>query len=178
MNDLVVVGVADSDAVVAYLKDGDVCFGKSFAKSAPECISCRAPVVFQGRLHLMKEICAAKVLGSAGVEHINKIPARVVLERFESGASVFDVFREIVGDSTVEHTGALARQVLVDRLAYLTSIGFKAPEVPRTKVLIDETKKVVGVQGRVEVVGGSKEGRGTPPVTPTYRLPTIQSDGE
>lgn len=116
-----------------YLEGGsDPCFGKSFAKSAPECINCRAPVLIQGKVRLVRDICAARMRGAKSPMELHRLTSTEVQQRLERGDSIAAIFNEILGDTPFELGGAIARQLLVDRLLYLKG---NYPQVPRAKEL-------------------------------------------
>lgn len=140
MSTFSVVGLPDP-AVVEFLESGtDLCFGKYFAKSTHECIICRAPVVMDKKLYLMKEVCAMKCTGNGSVAKLNRLTAREIMERLERGATLASIFREILGSASPDLMASAARQLLVDRMVYLKTVGFDPGPIPRTKDLLGETK--------------------------------------
>lgn len=135
MGSFTLVGL--DDAAVDYLEGGtDLCFGKYYAKTVFECINCRAPAILEGRIVLLKEICAMKTAGTSSPLKLKKLNSQQVMERLEKGESLSSIFKEILGSAPPGQAAAAARQLLVDRLSYLKTVGFAAPEVPRTKELL------------------------------------------
>jgi hypothetical protein len=139
MTSFTIIGLPGNEAADFLARGDDVCFGKHFAKTASECIQCRAPVIKDGKLLLMKDLCAMTVLGEKKLE-IVKLTSKEVLERLERGVDLRTIFREILGSAPVTHAGATARQLLVDRLMYLRSLHPAGlPEtVPKLKDLVEE----------------------------------------
>lgn len=115
----------------------DPCFGKQFAKSAKTCIECRAPVLIEGKIKLMREVCAARSRGADTPFELQKLSTRDVVQRLERGDTLQMIFREIIGGAPEEVAGPAARQLLVDRLLYLKSTGTSVPDVPKTKELLN-----------------------------------------
>jgi hypothetical protein len=131
------VVIGDTTGITEYLSGGqDICFGKLFAKTAPECINCRAPVLIEGKIALCKDACAMHTLGASTVS-LNKLSSQAVLERLEKGLGLPVIFREILGNAPPGVAAAAARQLLVDRLLYLKTIGFDHFPVPKTKDLLN-----------------------------------------
>lgn len=128
-------------AAVEYLESGgDVCFGKMYSKTNPSCVECRAPVAINGRIALLKEVCAAKCAGVEEPYRLNSLSSNEVLKRLEQGQSYAQVFKEILGSNPPELAASAARQMLVDRLVYLKSVGFECQPVPRAKFLLGDGK--------------------------------------
>lgn len=125
-----------------YLESGDdPCFGKGFAKTAAACIECRAPVLIDGKVRLMRELCAAKCKGVESPMDLHHLTSRDVAQRLERGEPIAAIFRSILGDVPPDIGATSARQVLVDRLLYLKTTGFPVPVVPRAKDLLDGSSK-------------------------------------
>lgn len=139
----VIIGIEKSELAVEHLMGGhDLCFGRLFAKTAPECISCRAPVSMpSGEIKLLKEVCAAQCLGPSAEVKLNRITSQEVMERLERGETFVQLFRTILGDAHPGLAATAARQLLVDRLVYLKAIGMETPPVPKTKVLLGDLSK-------------------------------------
>lgn len=137
MSEFVVIGAPPGAA--DYLTGGqDICFGRFFAKTNPECISCRAPVIHQGKVVLMRDVCAMKCSGKATPAKLNRLNSTQVMERLERGVAVKDIFKEILGDSDPSVVAAAARQMLIDRFLYLKTLGVETPAVSKTKDLLKE----------------------------------------
>lgn len=133
--------VIGAPGAAAFLESGqDICFGKLFAKTSPDCIACRAPSIFKGRVILTKELCAMKCAGSADPIRINKLSSQDVMERLERGSSYSAIFREILDKAPADQAAPMARQLLVDRMMYLKTIGVDKGPVPRTKDLLEDKK--------------------------------------
>lgn len=130
------VGRPDVVIKVGDFAKHDVCFGRH-AKTSDDCKACRMPVTMNGRLLLFKDMCAAR---TAGVEvgTLNRISEGEVRKRLEDGRSVYEVWREILGDCDPKGYAREARTVLYQRLSDLKKeYGFKMPKIPRTQELID-----------------------------------------
>ena len=122
-----------------FLESGvDPCFGKAFARSTAICIECRAPVVIEGKIRLMREVCSAKQRGADQLADLHRLTSREVLQRLERGDSITAIFKEILGDLPPEMGGAAARQLLVDRLVYLKTVGVATNPVPSYKAILKE----------------------------------------
>ena len=113
----------------------DPCLGFNYTKTAKECRACLAPVIIAGKLMLMNEACASWSVG-ATPGTIQRLTSQEVLDRLTAGATPDAIFSEILGSADPIATGDLARQVLVDRLAYLKWKGLTVPKVPHKKELI------------------------------------------
>lgn len=135
-----VIGVPD--AAEYFEQGGDPCFGKYYAKTAPECVMCVAPVVIDGKVRLMRDVCAARSKGAENTVDLERLTSRDVAQRIERGEPLHTIFAAILGDAPPEIAASAARQILVDRLLYLKSTGARIPEeVPRVKELLGALKK-------------------------------------
>ena len=124
----------DSALFRRYLEEDDPCFGRSFAKSAIECQQCTRPVVFEGKVTLLSDVCRAFFTGgSANV--IRRLTTREVETRLKNGKSIKSIFIDILNGCDVRELGAAARQLLYDRLWYLKQTQ-PVPDLPKLKELI------------------------------------------
>lgn len=134
---LIGIPVEDQTAAIEYLETGDICFGKHFAKTAQACIACRSPVLVNGKVLVFRDLCVMKCVGSTNIT-LNKLTSKQVMERLERGESLASIFAEILGDVHPGVAASQARQVLVDRLVYLKTVGIDPGPVPLTKDLLAE----------------------------------------
>lgn len=119
------------------LKERVPCFGKDFAKTAKECRSCLAPVVVQGKLHLLREICQARSRGAATYAQLVILTTQDVIERLERGKGVEEIFAEVLGDADPDLQAAAARQLISLRLVYMKrDLGLPTPKLPPRKELL------------------------------------------
>ncbi len=140
MSEFTVIGL--DSAAVDYLESGeDVCFGKWFAKTTTECRSCRAPVIRDGRVILMRDMCQIRTQGLSGPVQLVRLTSKQVLERLERGDPFCRIFGEIMGGAPPHAAATAARQVMLDRFIYLRSVGMEIGKVPRTKELVRELKE-------------------------------------
>ncbi len=131
---LVVIG-ADSEKVNRFLSTDDPCYGRHFSKSAPECKECTAPVVADGHLCLMRDMCAALSAGGDTPALIKELSGVEIQQRLAAGTTVPQMFVEVLNGGDASLVGAKARDLLCRRLRYLTSKGMPAPRVPTLKEL-------------------------------------------
>lgn len=132
--------VIGAPAAAEYLQSGDdVCFGKNYAKSTDACVACRAPVLIDGKIRVMREVCAPLSRGMTGPVDLQRLTSAEVLQMLEQGATPEAIFRKILGQVDPQLGAAAARQLLVDRFFYLSSIKIPTPSVPKTKDLLKES---------------------------------------
>lgn len=128
---------ADRELFRQYLEEHDPCFGFDFAKTADECKACTAPVVIDGELYLLREVCKDVSAGADTPTDLNRLTSQDVRRRRVQGKSVEDIFWEIVGDSDPRVAGVEARSILYSRFKYLhDEYGLPMPDIPRTDELI------------------------------------------
>lgn len=118
-----------------YLEKDDPCFEKAFAKSAKECKECRAPVLMDGKIHLLRDVCEARTRGADSPTQLKRLTSQEVLDRLVGGAEPPELFREVLADSDPDIAGAAARALIKQRLNYLEQKGIPVPDLPRTKEL-------------------------------------------
>lgn len=129
--------VIGAPGAAEYFETGeDPCFGKAFARSTPQCIECRAPVLVDGRILLMRELCVMRMRGAQTPMQLHHLTSRDVLQRLERGESLPAIFAEILGDAAPDLMASTARQLLVDRVLYLRSTGMTIGDVPRVKEML------------------------------------------
>jgi hypothetical protein len=136
VTDFLLVGIAPE--ATDYLNSGqDICFGKSYAKTDPKCISCRAPAVAGKKVLLLKELCAMECHKTSNIK-LNRITSREVLDMLQGGKTVGEIFKVVLGDAEPRLVAAEARILIIERFAYLkTTLGIEVPDVPRTKQLLE-----------------------------------------
>jgi len=118
-----------------HLAEPENCFGKHYAKTAPECKKCLCPVVHEGHVWLLNEVCA-NLCGTAAPSNLKRLSSQEVQERL-THKTVEEIFKEILNESNPEINGSAARQLLYDRLWHLrTHLGVPTPPVPSLKVLV------------------------------------------
>jgi len=132
------IGVPDNGSANAYLEKDDPCFGKYYAKTAPECMACLALVVSGGEVRFLRELCQSRTKGSTKLVDLVRLTSTEVLQEIESGATAPEIFRKILGDNDPKLAAAAARQLLADRIWYLNSLApdGEFPEVPKTKEML------------------------------------------
>jgi len=133
---LKLVGANEDDGRFArYLEADDPCFGRHFAKSATECQVCLCPVVLDGRLLLLREVCQARCAGT-NAGSIKRLTSQQILESLTKGATPTDLWLDILNGSDPGEFGAEARLLLADRLWYLANHrGVSKITVPKLKEL-------------------------------------------
>lgn len=115
----------------------DPCFGEDFAKTADACKECTAPVVVDGEIYLMREVCRAICRGALKPTRLNRLTSRDVRDRLFEGATVEEIWAEILGDSDPEAAGAEARKLLYNRLYYIErNYDYPTPDLPTTDELV------------------------------------------
>lgn len=123
------------------LQSGVDCFGALYSASAPECRVCTAPVVHEGRLCLLSEVCAmasAHRGNGNGSSTFRRLSSEDVIGQLEAGRTLVDIFRDMTAGTNVDAVGAAARAYLNDRLRYIkTERGMPVPPLPRLKELKD-----------------------------------------
>lgn len=131
-------GTFSPEGFATYLDEQDPCFGKHFAKSAPECKRCTAPVIVEGALCFLRDLCEARTKGASSPAGLVALTSRDVMERLERGSSAEEIFREVLGDSDPQVAAVAARQLLYSRFYYIrTELEVPVPELPPTEELID-----------------------------------------
>ena len=116
----------------------DPCFGRRYAKSVRECQECLLPVVMEGRLHLLNEVCKARTEGLKKISPITRLTSQDILERLNAGVSAREIFEEILGDADPATAAVEARTLLKVRMMYLQrKTGLPMPALPPTKELLD-----------------------------------------
>lgn len=118
-----------------YLEEVDPCFGKHFAKSAPECKECLAPVVVEGKLLFLRDLCEARTHGADTPDHLVRLTTNDVIVRLDHGKSLQEIYAEILGDSTSEVTAKAARSLLAARLSRMRFLELPTPALPPLKDL-------------------------------------------
>lgn len=138
---LVLIG-GDTDAFNRFLETDDPCFGRFYSASSGECKDCVAPVLENGQVFLLKEVCRTRTAvgkggrAPTGTARINRLPSRDVMDRLSAGKSATDIFLEILGAADIDFLGREARQYLYDSFYYLReSHGVVTPDLPKLKEL-------------------------------------------
>lgn len=129
----------DSEKFNEYIYTNDPCFGKYFAKSAAECKACITPVIVDGQLKLLRDVCQA-VCAQAPIGVIVRLSAQQVLQRLQAGKNVAAIWLEMVGTADAQTVGAEVRQILYDRLWWLKNQGHLVPTLPKTSELLECTR--------------------------------------
>ncbi len=129
---------ADQDKITAfnkYLDEEDPCFGKHYKAKAQECVECQAIVVHRGILCTLNTVCRAVCAGQDSVSGLHRLTSADILERIQAGASIQELFAEVLADSNPDELAYHARTLLSRRLNYLSRKGIPVPEVPTTQAL-------------------------------------------
>lgn len=135
-SELLLVG-GDSEAFNRYLKD-DPCLGQHFSSTDSVCAECVAPVIVRGQLHLMKDVCRARLSGSDTPEDLVRLTSQDVLAMLQRGDSVEDIFACILNGARIEDHASMARKVLNARLRYLErTYDVPVPNLPTVEELKD-----------------------------------------
>lgn len=106
------------------------CFGKRFAKSAAECQACLLPVIVEGRITFMRDLCEARTKGAASPTQLVRLTTRDVIRRLDQGQSPQTIFNEILGDSDPSTGAQAARALLASRLGRMRFLGLPTPKLP------------------------------------------------
>lgn len=117
-----------------FLKERDVCFG-NYLQTARECDKCRAPVIVDDKLVLLKEACQAETTGAANTGALKKLSTQQVIDRIEQGKTIEEIFEEVLNGLDPEMMATVARNSLNLRLNYMKSIDIPAPKLPTAKEL-------------------------------------------
>jgi len=121
------------------------CFGKSYNKQAAECKVCIAPLLVDGRVVLCNEVCAAYCKGDTYKGGLNRLSSNDVAERLEKGASVADIFTEVLGAAQPEEYYKAARMLLYNRLRHLQQVkGMVTPALPPREELLHAVRSGKG----------------------------------
>jgi hypothetical protein len=140
--ELTLVGSDKSLEFQEYLQSDDPCFGEHYAKRAEECKNCTAPVIVNGRLVLLNELCEARTKGADDPLQLKRLTSQDVLDRLQSGASILDIFDEILADNDLDDAAVQARSILAARLRYLQKeYDLPVPSAPKTKELKQEMRE-------------------------------------
>ena len=116
--------------------ESDPCFGRDFDKIADECKACVLPVVYRGKLRMMNDVCRALTAGRDAPGDINRLTSRDVMDRLLAGASVQDLFDDVLAEADPDDGARAARQLLYLRFRYLRKeAGFVPPKLPTLKEL-------------------------------------------
>lgn len=120
----------------ALIQSPEDCFGERFARTVTECKDCRAPVILDGKIFLLREICASQSQGGKDPVRLNRLTSVDVLDRLEAGASACDIFLEILNGAPMELGGSEARQILRRRFQYLErEFELPVPVLPTLRTL-------------------------------------------
>lgn len=126
----------DSVVFNELLSDESNCFGRRYAASSAVCQECLTPVIGQGTLLLLKEVCALEC-SKATPGQLKRLTSRDVLERLHGGQSIGQIFYEILNGTNPKINGTVARTLLHDRLWYIkNTMGTPVPVLPPTKELL------------------------------------------
>jgi len=139
VKDITLVGSTfPPEEFASYLEERDPCFGKHFAKSADACKDCLAPVIVDGTLTLLRDLCHARCEGAESPAMLKALTSQDVRNRLAAGKTVAEIFTEVLGDSDPSVAAAAARDLLYRRFYYLrTEKGFPVPDLPPTKELAE-----------------------------------------
>lgn len=124
------------DEFTRFLEEQDPCFGKHFAKTAPECQRCLAPIIVQGRLSFVRDLCEAQCKGAESPQLLRDLTTQDIIQRLEQGKSVEEIFVEVLGDADPKLAADAARQLLYRRFYYMRkTLDLPTPELPPMKEL-------------------------------------------
>ena len=118
----------------AFLKTKDPCFGKSYDKDETACNKCRMPVLLNGELFIMKEVC--KSISKTGIAplRVKRISSNKVLDRVQTGDTAEEIVVDIVQPDATYDEVAEARTVVATRLSYLKNQkNVPVPDLNSTK---------------------------------------------
>ncbi len=124
-----------TDEFNAYLDEEDPCFGKHYKAKASECAECQAIVVHRGVLCTLSTVCRAVCAGQDSVSGLHRLTSADILERIQAGATIQELFAEVLADANPDELAYHARTLLSRRLDYLSRKGIPVPEVPTTQAL-------------------------------------------
>lgn len=105
----------------------DLCFGKGYAKTAQECGDCLCPVISDGKLYTLNEICATRTKSvqrqfrkaKAGAGDFSKFAVRELVDMLGQGMSVVDIYFRMLGEANIDLVGGEARKHLWRQCYYL-----------------------------------------------------------
>lgn len=134
--DSIVLLGGNSEVFREYLKTDDPCFGKSYAKTSDVCRSCICPVLFDGRVMLLHEVCAAWQAPGV-IAALKRLSSAEVLDRIKRGKTAKDIFTEILNGTDPVANGKAARDILSGRWWYLRfEKREQLPDLPALKDLV------------------------------------------
>lgn len=123
--ELTVIGIDNS--TVQRESEAWACFGKCYSKRAPECRRCIAPVVADGQVFLMREVCEQATLGSRKAVRTNHLTTQEIMTRLQAGKSLMDVFVEMLQGGDIDVVGRETYRVLYGRIKYIEKKGVPVP---------------------------------------------------
>lgn len=135
-----VIGVPN-DKAQEILRSEEDCFGQHFAKTADECKRCIAPVLHDGRVKTVRDLCRAECEDSAP-DRIKRLTSDEVLDLVRRGREPVEIWAEILDGQPPPVAGVEARSLMAARLRYLSrEKGLQVPEPPTTQELKDELER-------------------------------------
>lgn len=124
-----------------FLQERDPCFGRHFAKTVEACKRCRAPVIMEGQVYLLLEVCRGVSEGQDRPHRLNRLTSQDVFQRLQEGATTQDIFEEILAQNDPDVAAVAARQILARRLRYLErKHEVPVPDLPKTEQLKEEVE--------------------------------------
>jgi hypothetical protein len=133
---LVFLGVNNNEKAVKYLLEEDPCFGRQYAKTAAECSRCRAPVLLNGKVSLLNEVCKSLTQEDTIPVQVKKLTSKQVIDKIQAGLSPTEIISEMVGDEPSYQQVKEARTLLAVRMSYIkNNKNLPVPEVPTLREL-------------------------------------------
>jgi hypothetical protein len=138
LRDLVFLGAEDNEKTLRYMLEDDPCFGRKYAKTASECDRCRAPVLLDGKVSLLNEVCKSVTEDDTTPVQIKKLTSKQVLDKVRSGLSPVEIIEHMTGGDPSYREVVEARGLLASRMAYLKhQKNLPVPDIPTIKEIWD-----------------------------------------
>lgn len=140
-----------------YIERDDPCFGRYFSRTAEECKRCTCPVIADGQVLLLREVCQAvkgaglrpaapppppdpvpqvRSTSSARLSRPIRLTSREVAARLSEGKAPEEIFLEILNGCDFETYATISRQYLYESFWYIkTAFGAPVPSIPTKKEL-------------------------------------------
>ena len=135
---LTFIGIKDQNKIKTFLKTKDPCFGKAFKKQEKVCQQCRAPVLLNNDIYLLRDVCKTLTKDEQEPVKIKNITSNQVLTKIKSGIRPEDILKELVGTQPSFAEVKEARSLLSRRLSYLkTKKNLPVPSLSSVKEIWD-----------------------------------------
>lgn len=136
--DLKVIGYPATETIRKKLEEESNCFGQLFSEEDDECKKCVAPVIVNGQLRLMNEVCESFCKKEKAPANYRKLSSSKIKTLLQKGATLPEIFKLMIGEDYSQEDAVEARKCLRYRLYYLENAkDYPTPELPSLQELID-----------------------------------------